>query len=150
MESFNIKKAFKYDGLIRQFIFSLAISILIGIYLYFISKDTEKYIGFIFLGISGLAIILLVGRLLYLSSVGKAELIECKAKVIRTFYYRGTKRVKFTYLVDGIEYTKVNTLNHLRDTRSINKEDELDIYVNNSKPKQALIKDFYFDIETSQ
>lgn len=147
MESFNIKKAFKYDGWIRQFLFSLAISVIIGIYLYFISKETEQYVGLIFLGIALAGLILFLGRLLYLSSIGKSELVECKAKVIRTYYYRGTKRIKFNYSLDGIEYTKINVLNSLRDTRNINTNDEFDIYVNSAKPKQALIKDFYFSVE---
>ena len=148
MENFNIKKAFKYDGLIRQTLLSLGISALIGIYLYFISKDIKEYVGLIFLGVCGLSILLLGIRLLYLKSFDKAELISCKAKVIRTFYYRGTRRIKYTYSIDGIEYNKVNILNHLRATRNINKEDEIDILVKNSNLKQALIKDFYFGLET--
>ena len=147
MKSFNMKKAFKYDGLIRQILFSIGISVLIGIYLYFIEKNLEAYVGLIFLGVCGLSIVLLGIRLLYLKSFDKSELIECKAKVIRTFYYRGTRRIKYEYSIDGIEYKKVNVLNHLRASRNINKDDEIDIYVKNSNLKRSLIKDFYFGLE---
>ena len=149
MESFNIKKAFKYDGLIRQFLMGFVISLIIGIYLYFMSKDTEGYVGLIFFGVSLAAIILIGVRLLYLNSFSKGELVSCKAKIIRTFYYRGTKRIKFTYSVDGIEYTKTNVLNNLRDTRSISKEEDIDILVKLSNPKRALMKDYYFDVEAN-
>ena len=63
-------------------------------------------------------------------------------------YYRGTKRIKFGYKYQGINYSKTNMINYTRLTRNIEKESIVDIYVKSEKPKQALLKDFYFETET--
>ena len=147
MDTISSKKIFKYDGIVRQLILALVLCIALGIYLA-LTKKTENYIDYVFISLAAVSGILLVSRFVYLNSF-KSEMIEIiEAKVIRTFYYRGTQRIKFNYIFQGVEYTKTNLINYTKTSKSIRKDSILIIYIKTDKPKAALIKEFYFDKET--
>lgn len=147
METINIKKIFKFDGFLRQMLLSFVITLAVSIY-FFISGADQPYVMYIFGGLTIIAFVSLVARFIYLLSFKPDSIELIEAKVISTMYYRGTKRIKFSYQYQGINYSKTNMINYTRLTRNIEKESIVDIYVKSEKPKQALLKDFYFETET--
>ncbi len=147
METINMKKIFKFDGFIRQMLLSFVITLAVSIY-FFISGADQSYVMYIFGGLTIIAFVSLVARFIYLLSFKPDSIELIEGKVISTMYYRGTKRIKFGYKYQGINYSKTNMINYTRLTRNIEKESIVDIYVKSEKPKQALLKDFYFETET--
>ncbi len=128
---------------------SAIFSSLLGGYLTLFGEDVQDYVGYIFVGIAVISLVLTVLRYSHLLGYNNSDGTIIKATVTKVFYYRGTKRVTFIYNVQGEDFKKVNVLNYSRATREIQKEQEIDIYVKKDNPKQALIREFYFDQEAA-
>lgn len=138
------QKVFKYDGTIRVYAMSFIISLGLSIYLTFFGEEGYPVIGYVFFGVTFVELVLLVIRIFYFKSFNQNVALY-KAVVTKAFYYRGTKRIRFVYTIDGKEYTKRNAVIYTKGTRDLSIGDEVDVFVKVKMPNQALIRDFYFD-----
>ncbi len=142
MLKIDFKKVLKYDGYFRMLLINGIV--FLGISIYFAVTDAEAEIfQYIFYAVAGVSLIGIIWRYFYLSSFG-VNLVSAKATIIRVFYNKGVKILTCTYKVNGVSYKKRYGVNYAKATRNYGKEDELDILVKESNPKQSLIRDLYF------
>jgi len=142
MENFNFKKAFKNDGILFPSVFGSLLSFGIGIY--FNSTGEEIYL-YIILTYAITSLIVFIARMYYFNTYKNIDMIEIEALVIKTVYYRGVKRIKMKYNINGVEYIKKNALYSNKLSRPISKGENVILYYKASNPKHALIKKFYFE-----
>ena len=142
MLKIDFKKVMKYDGFLRMLLLNGLVFLAISIY-FMVSGAEAEIFQYIFYGVAGLSLIGIVLRYFYLSSF-RVDLVEVKATILKAAYYRGIKLLTCTYMVDSVSYKKRYSINYTRTTRDFKKEDEIDILIKETNPKQSLIRDLYF------
>jgi hypothetical protein len=144
MERFSMKKALKYDGIMFSALMTLFVSIVITVILYFYGDENREIINYIFLAVIGLSLVLFTYRFIVLASFNNAELDLVKAEVVSSWYYRGSKRITFSYIYQNQQFKALNIVLNKSATRDIRKGDEISVFIKVNSPKKALIRELYF------
>lgn len=144
MERFSMKKALKYDGVMFSALMTLFVSIVITVILYFYGDENREIINYIFLAVIGLSLVLFTYRFIVLASFNNAELDLVKAEVVSSWYYRGSKRITFSYIYQNQQFKALNIVLNKSATRDIRKGDEISVFIKVNSPKKALIRELYF------
>jgi hypothetical protein len=139
-----MKKAFKNNGNLVSLLFAMIASVLVilGILIF----DSEM-MWFVYLMVAFIVgeVLLILLLIISIKSFNKVDLETSKAVVTLIWYMRSRKMIKFTYTVNGNEYTKTNSLWAWKYVRVIRKGDELEICYQIDHPNKALIKEMYFN-----
>jgi hypothetical protein len=146
MERVIFKKVLKNDSYTVSLMLTSVIFVIMLV-IFLAMPDQVSSLGlYMILGFDVAAIILL-GVRLFLLMTFKPDGKVYKATVVKAYTYRSSKHIKFTYRVDGVDYTKKNVLFSSKFSRALMKGDEIDIYISQSNPARALIRDAYFETE---
>lgn len=142
MKEFNLKKTIKNDGFIKMFALNGIIFIVLGIVLLFQLKDYGAH--YYIIGAGSVLFLLVLLRYLYLKySFLNAEIIT--ASITKTWYYRGSKVVKYEFPFNGKMIIKRALINYNRETKHLEKEEKVEIAYRPNNPRMAIIFDLYFD-----
>ncbi len=140
MDKLSFKKAVKFDGYLRSAFISAIVTILVGIVLYFSRPEDQTYL--IFGSIALVAVFIFAIRYILLTT----QVVDCRevqGTITRAFYYRGAKRLTYTYIVDGATYKGKAFINITNASRGLEKDETVDLLVKNNNPKSSLIAEFY-------
>jgi hypothetical protein len=146
MEKVSFKKVLKNDSFTVSLLLITVIFAIMLVIFVFMPSETGDLAMYLILGFDGIGMIILGVRLVMLLTF-KADRKVYKAKVIKTFTYRSSRHIKFVYTIAGVEYTKKNVLFTSKFSRALGKDDEVEIYISESNPAKALIKEAYFETE---
>ncbi|MBI9009009.1 MAG: hypothetical protein JEZ05_03175 [Tenericutes bacterium] len=146
MEKVSFKKVIRNDGYVISALVSFVVFAIILVVSLVIQYDISELGTYLILGLSAGSFIVVVIRILLILSF-KPDNRTYKAKITKIFTYRSTKHITFEYTVDSSEYKKRNALLSTKFSRNLCKDDEIEIYVSQTNPAKALIKEAYFDSE---
>ncbi|HOO44286.1 MAG TPA: hypothetical protein PKU69_04360 [Bacillota bacterium] len=142
MERFDSNKAIKNDALLRIFLINAVVIAVLAVVL--LLKSPQVNIHWIFFGISGVAFILMPIRYLWLKSFA-VNTVSIKATIIKLFYYRGSKILRYEYNYQGEYYKGTAVLKYNSFSREMKKGEEIDIVIKENHPKSSLIRELYFN-----
>lgn len=146
MEKVSFKKLIKNDSYTVSLFFTFIVMLILLVIFYFRPDSVNDYGLYGVVGLSVLLVIVLVFRLLRILSFKPQNKVH-KAKVIKAFSYRSSKHIKFTYNVDGVDYICKNVLFSSKFSRALFKDDQVEIYISQTNPARALLKEAYFETE---
>lgn len=149
MEKISLKKAILND----RFLFSSLLMTLVFLIIASIFGMNEGFIfsvenfGFLIIGLwFVLSVFFFIIRVIQLLRF-KSDRRPYLAEVTKVFTYRGAKRITYIYKVDNVEYKSGNFVMVNKYSKQIYKGDQVEINISETNPKNAFIRNIYFDIK---